>query len=128
MVPIIRNYAKRLKSCSTFNIGGDDMEYVMNKIMSIDKDAERYRKGIDDLLKEKQSEYENIIKSMKVSFQEEAKSIKDSISNEKIIDAEYRAKNIRKEKEEQLNNINTKYQSNKLEIVDEVFNRIIKSL
>lgn len=100
----------------------------MNKIISIDKDAEKYRKGIDELLKEKQSELENTIKDMKVSFQEESKNIKSDVNNEKIIEAESIARDIRKEKEEGLNNINTKYQSNKLEIVDEVFNRIIKPL
>ena len=108
------------------NIGGDDLEFVMNKIMSIDKDAESYRKGIDELLKEKQDKLENIIKDMKVSFQEESKNIKNGIGNEKIIEAEYRAKKIREEKEEGLNNINTKYQSNKLKIVNEVFNKIIE--
>ena len=93
--------------------------------MSIDKDAESYRKGIDEMLKEKQDEFENIIKDMNVSFQEESKNIKNTISNEKMIEAEFKAENIRKEKEEVLKNINKKYQNNKLEIVDEVFNAII---
>ena len=93
--------------------------------MSIDKDAESYRKGIDEMLKEKQDELENIIKDMKVSFQEESKNIKNTISNEKMMEAEVRAENIRKEKEKVLKNINSKYQSNKLEIVDEVFKAII---
>ena len=96
--------------------------------MSIDKDAESYRKSIDELLKEKQDELENIIKNMNTNFQEECKNIKNDISNEKIIEAEFRARNIRKEKEEQLNNINIKYQSNKSEIVEVVFNTILKSL
>jgi hypothetical protein len=107
---------------------GDALEFVMNKIISIDKDAEKYRKGIDKLLKEKQDELENIIKNMKDSFQEESKDIKSTIGREKIVEAEYRARNIKREKEEQLSNINIKYQSNKLEIIDEVFNKIIKSL
>ena len=47
------------------NIGGDALEFVMNKIMSIDKDAESYRKGIDELLKEKQDELEKTIVDMK---------------------------------------------------------------
>ena len=70
----------------------------MNKIMSIDKDAESYRRGIDELLKEKQDELENIIKDMKVSFQEESKNIKNDISNEKIVEAEYRARKHKKRK------------------------------
>ncbi|MCB2288751.1 hypothetical protein LGK97_03115 [Clostridium sp. CS001] len=104
------------------------MEFVINKIMSIDKDAQSYRSSIDELLKEKQDELESKIQDMKGSFQEESSKIKSSISNEKILAAEQRAMSIRKEKEEQLNNINIKYQSNKLVIVEEVFNEIIKSL
>jgi hypothetical protein len=125
---IIHNYVKKTNSVLSLNVGGDVLEFVMSKIMSIDKDAESYRGGIDELLKEKQNQLENIIKDMLADFQEETKNIKNYISNEKIIEAEYRARNIRKEKEEQLNSINAKYQSNKLEIVDEVFRRIIKSL
>jgi len=100
----------------------------MNKIISIDKDAESYRKGIDELLKEKQDELEKTILDMRSSFQEESKNIKSAISNEKIIEAENRAKDIISEKEEGLNNINAKYQINRLQIVELVFNRIIKSL
>lgn len=110
------------------NIGGNFLEFVINKIMSIDKDAERYRKSMDELLKQKETELEKIILDMKVKFQEESKYIKSTISNEKLIEAEYRAEIIKKEKEEQINIINIMYQSNKLEIVEEVFNRIIKSL
>ena len=127
MIVILYNNRKKIEIVFK-NIGGDVLEFVMNKIINIDKDAESYRKGIDELLKEKENELEKIILDMKVSFQEESKNIKSTIINEKLIEAEYRANNIIKEKEEELNIINTKYQSNKLQIVEEVFNRIIKSL
>jgi hypothetical protein len=104
------------------------LEFVINKIMSIDKDAESYRSSIDLLLKEKQDEFESKIQDMKNHFQEESVRIKSEISGERILEAEHRAMSIRKEKEEQLNSINIKYQSNKLVIVEEVFSRIIKSL
>ena len=100
----------------------------MNKIMSIDKDAQDYRNAIEELIKEKEDELENLIKDINFRFQEESKIIKRDISYEKITEAECKVLIIRKEKEEQLNNINTKYQSNKLEIVNEVFDKIIKSL
>jgi hypothetical protein len=109
------------------NIGGGALEFVINKIMSIDKDAQSYRSSIDELLKEKQDELESKIQDMKIKFQEESKKIKSGISSEKIREAEDRAMSIRKEKEEQLNSINVKYQSNKLVIAEEVFNGIIKS-
>ena len=100
----------------------------MNKIMSIDKDAQDYRNAIEELIKEKEDELENLIKDIHFRFQEESKNIKKDISFEKITEAECKALIIRKEKEEQLNNINAKYQSNKLEIVNEVLDKIIKSL
>ena len=98
----------------------------MNKIMSIDKDAQNYRKNIEELLSEKQNELENIINDLMARFGEECKNIKSDISNEKIMEAEHIAKNIRKEKEEVLNSINIKYQANKLAIVESVFNNILE--
>ena len=126
----IHNYRNKSKYCIIFseNIGGDTLEFVMNKIMSIDKDAQGYRMSIEELIKEKEDELENLIKEMNLRFQEESKNIKSVISSEKMKEAECKALSIRKEKEEQLRNINTKYQSNKLEIVNEVFNKIVKSL
>jgi hypothetical protein len=96
--------------------------------MNIDKDAENYRKGIDELLKEKENELEKTISDMKTKFQEESKIIKSSIINEKLSEAEFRAKNIIKEKEEEINMINVEYEKHNLQIVEDVFNGIIKSL
>ena len=104
------------------------MKFVMNKIMSIDKDAESYRKSIDELLEKKQNELDNKIKDMLALFKEESQNIKNDIGKEKISEAECRAENIRKEKQEELNNINAKYQSNKFKIIESVFNGIINPL
>jgi len=94
--------------------------------MSIDKDAQNYRKNIDELLSQKQNELEIAINDLTNRFNEECKNIKSVIGNEKIMEAESLAKNIKEEKEEELNKINTKYQANKSVIVDEIFNRVIK--
>ena len=102
------------------------MKFVMDKIMSIDKDAQNYRKNIDELLSQKQNELEIAINDLTNRFNEECKNIKSVIGNEKIMEAESLAKNIKEEKEEELNKINTKYQANKSVIVDEIFNRVIK--
>jgi vacuolar-type H+-ATPase subunit H len=100
----------------------------MNKIMSIDKDAQNYRKNIDELLIEKQNVLDNIINDLMARFEEECKNIKQDIGNRKMLEAENIANNIRKEKEEELTSINAKYQANKLELVEVVFNRVIKLL
>lgn len=104
------------------------MEFVLSKIMSIDKDAENYRKGIDLLLKEKQKDTENKINELRLSWQEEAKFSRENILKTKLKEAEEKAEGIRKEKEQQLNRINSKYETNKEEITNEVFNKIIGSL
>jgi vacuolar-type H+-ATPase subunit H len=108
--------------------GGMYVEFVMNKIMNIDKDAKTYRNGIDELLKEKELQLEKTISDIRLDWEKEAKAIKDSILLEKLYEAEERAKNIRNEKEAQITNIEAKYESNKSKIVEEIFNRIISSL
>ena len=103
------------------------VEFVMNKIMNIDKDAKTYRNCIDELLKEKELQLEKTISDIRLDWEKETKAIKDSILEEKLYEAEARAKNIRNEKETQITNIKVKYESNKSKIVEEIFNRIISS-
>jgi ElaB/YqjD/DUF883 family membrane-anchored ribosome-binding protein len=104
------------------------VKFVMDKIMSIDRDAEAYRKGIEELLKEKQLQLEKTIDDLKLDWQEEAKAIKSEVLNKKLEEAEERAKNIREEKNYQLDNIKAKYESNRSLICEEIFNKIIESL
>mgnify|MGYP001588273733 CR=1 FL=1 len=63
-----------------------------------------------------------------ITFGDESRNIKNSIYNKKMIEAENIARNIINEKEEELNKINNEYQSNKSELVEDVFKRIIKPL
>lgn len=101
------------------------MEFVINKIMSIDKDAENYRKSIDILLQEKQKYTEKKIDELRNTYQNEIKMLKENILKTKLEEAEERAKEIRKEKELQINKINNKYESSKEKIINEVFEKII---
>ena len=100
----------------------------MNKIMNIDKDAQIYRKGIDELLKEKQILTQKIISDIRLDWEKEAKAVKDSILRKKLEEAEERAESIKAEKETQLNIIEAKYEINKSKIAEEIFNKIISSL
>lgn len=104
------------------------MEFVINKIMSIDKDAENYRKNIDELLKEKEKELQEGIKAMQNQWIDEAKGIKESVLKEKLSEAEEKANKIIEEKNELLKNIKAKYVDNKEKIVEDVFSKIISSL
>lgn len=103
------------------------MEFVLNKIMSIDRDAEKYRKGIDLLLQEKQKDMENKINELKRNWQEEAKTLRENIYKAKLQEAEVRAEEISAEKKVLLNSIKNKYENSKEEIVNEVFSKIISS-
>lgn len=104
------------------------MEFVVNKVMNIDKDAEIYRKKTEELLIEKQKELDEEIKILNKEWEEEAKNSKKRVLEEKLKEAEEKASIIRNEKEEQLNSINLKYNSSKDKIVYEVFHKIIDSL
>jgi vacuolar-type H+-ATPase subunit H len=107
--------------------GGIFMEFVMKKIMNIDNDAQIYRNGIDELLKEKQQQTEKRISDIRFDWEKEAKAIKESILKKRLEEAEDRAENIRFEKVTQISSIKAKYESNKAKIVEEIFNKIISS-
>lgn len=104
------------------------MEFVINKIISIDRDAESYRENINELLRERQKDSEKILEIMREQWQEESKVLKESIMKEKLNEAGERVKAIKKEKDRDLSLINSKYEKNKKEIINDVFNEIVKSV
>ncbi|MBU5590704.1 hypothetical protein KQI89_02925 [Clostridium sp. MSJ-4] len=104
------------------------MDFVVNKVMDIDRDAENYRKKIEELIGDKQRELEKRINYMNLQWEEEGKSIKKTILLTTLNYAEKKAEEIKKEKEEQISVIEEKFFNNKSKIVDEVFSKIIHSL
>jgi hypothetical protein len=106
----------------------NNLEFVMNKIISIDKDAETYRQGIEKLLIEKEMELEKNINELRQEWAIEEKKIREDIMNEKLGVAEEKAKSISKEKEESIESIKNKYAETSNQIVNEVFLKIINSL
>jgi len=106
----------------------NNLEFVMNKIISIDKDAETYRQGIEKLLIEKEMELEKNINELRQEWAIEEKKIREDIMNEKLGVAEEKAKSISKEKEESIELIKNKYAETSDQIVNEVFLKIINSL
>ena len=104
------------------------MDFVVNKVMDIDRDAENYRKKIEELIGDKQRELEKRINDMNLQWEEEGKSIKKTILLTTLNDAEKKAEEIKKEKEEQISVIEKKFFNNKSKIVDKVFSKIIHSL
>ena len=100
----------------------------MNKIISIDKDAETYRQGIEKLLIEKELELEKNINELRQEWAIEEKKIREDIMKEKLGVAEEKANSISKEKEESIELIKNKYAETSDQIVNEVFLKIINSL
>lgn len=106
----------------------DNLEFVMNKIISIDKDAEAYRQGIEKLLKEKEVELERSINKLREDWIIEEKKIRDAIMKEKLEAAEGKASVISKQKEEEIELIKNKYAQTSNQVINEVFLKIINSL
>ena len=104
------------------------MDFVINKIIDIDKDAENYRRNITELIEEKQMELEDSIKAMNKDCDEELKRIKTRILSSSSSDAENKARDIKIEKEKRLSVIKEIYENNKVKITEEIFNEIIHSL
>lgn len=104
------------------------MEFVINKIISIDRDAESYRENINELLRERQKDSEKILEIMREQWEEESKVLKESIMKEKLSEAEVKVKAIKKEKDRDISLINSKYEKNKNEIINNIFNEIVKSI
>lgn len=104
------------------------MEFVINKIISIDRDAESYRENINELLRERQKDSEKILEIMREQWEEESKVLKESIMKEKLSEAEVKVKGIKKETDRDISLINSKYEKNKNEIINDIFNEIVKSI
>ena len=81
-----------------------------------------------DFIKEKQVELKNKLKDMQEEWLEEQKNMKENIEREKLNKAENKAEDIAEERELQLSLIKNKYQENKQQIIDEIFQNIISSL
>lgn len=88
--------------------------------------AENYKKQLDEEFQGKKKELEKTIFQMREEAEAQVNSKKLQIKNEKIERAHALVEEIKKDKEEQLNKINTVYADAKNQIVDEVFKELFK--
>lgn len=102
------------------------MEDIIQKVVSIDMQAENYKKQLDEEFQGKKKELEKTIFQMREEAEAQVNSKKLQIKNEKIERAHALVEEIKKDKEEQLNKINTVYADAKNQIVDEVFKELFK--
>jgi hypothetical protein len=105
-------------------IGGDDMEFTIKKILSIDKDAENLRRNSDALLESRKKELEEELMKMSDDLDNELLNEKKMIMDEKISNAKLKAEEIIKQKETEMNEIATKYNAIKSNLIQELFKEL----
>lgn len=103
------------------------MQYVINSIINIDKEAERFDKDIEEMIEAKNKELKEQLKKSEEENINIINTIKKNIVNEGIYQAEKKAKEISKEKEMEIDRINSNYIKAKDAIINTVFLNIINS-
>lgn len=102
------------------------MEDIIQKVVSIDMQAENYKKQLDEEFQGKKKDLEKTILHMREEAEAQVNSKKSQIKNEKIERAHALVEDIKKDKEEQLDKINSIYAGAKNEIVDKIFKELFK--
>lgn len=97
----------------------------MKKIISIDKDAENYKKNMDELLSKKRKQMETDISSMKEKSERELDLKKKEIFALKVQQADDTVKKVNEESSEMIKKIESVFANEKDIIVNEAFMSII---
>lgn len=104
------------------------MEFTIKKIVSIDKDAEKYRKNMEDNLSVKRNDLNLLVERLNADAQSEIDEIKKEIMNKYLDEANCKVEKIRAEKEEEIKKIHQSYNKIKNNIINEVFDEVINSI
>lgn len=103
------------------------MQYVINSIINIDKEAERYDKDIEEMIEAKNKELKEHLTKAEEENINIINTIKKNIINEGIYQAEKKAEEIAKDKKSEIDRINSNYIKAKDVIINTVFLNIINS-
>jgi hypothetical protein len=104
------------------------VEETIKKVISIDKDADKYRRISDEILMKKRKELQTEMKNM---MEENLRSIdaeRKRISEDEMRKAEDQILKIKANEEEKINRFTTVFSGIKSEIVETTFNKLINSL
>ena len=107
--------------------GGEFMQYVINSIINIDKEAENYEKKIEEEIQKKKDTLNEELSNMEREYEDQIKALKAQIQVDSKKEAESKVKRITEEKDGRLQEINEKFHNKKEEIVNSVFQKIINS-
>ncbi|WP_426349839.1 hypothetical protein ACPWSR_01050 [Alloiococcus sp. CFN-8] len=103
------------------------MQYVINSIINMDKEAENYEKEIKEEILKRKKTLNDELSNMESEYQGQIKFLKEQVLADSRKEAEIKAQKIIEAKNSKLQQINEKFQNNKAQIVNSVFQKIINS-
>ncbi|MDF2880936.1 MAG: hypothetical protein K0R54_1493 [Clostridiaceae bacterium] len=103
------------------------MEYTIKKIISIDKDAENYRKSLEMRLLSEKKDLENTLADMRNDSKENLERLKKNVMDKKLNEARNIADKISNEKFIEMENINKKVNHIRGKIISDTVDNILNS-
>lgn len=103
------------------------MEYTIKKIISIDKDAENYRKSREQKLINEKKDLENTLADMRNDSKKNLEKLKKEVMERKLNEAGKMADLIKNEKTMEMENINKKINEIKGRIIGDTLDNILNS-
>lgn len=108
-------------------LGGEDMELTIKKILAIDREAEEYRKNMEQILVNKKKELDEYIKTLENEYAAETEKMRESLTEEKISEARKGTEEIKNSKALEIEKLTNLYKMQKDSIINEIFKNIIGS-
>ena len=103
------------------------MQYVINSIINMDMEAENYEKQIKEEILKRKKTLNDELSNMESEYQGQIKFLKEQVLADSRKEAELKAQKIIEAKNSKLQQINERFQNNKAQIVNSVFQKIINS-
>jgi hypothetical protein len=109
-------------------LGGDGVDNMIRKIVSIDKEAENYREANKKLIEKERENFEKQINKMKQDYINELNLEKKKITEEKISEAQDEVRKIKLKNDELIGRLEERYAEVRENLVEEFFNLLKDSM
>lgn len=124
MIIIKNNYIANEK---IIKLGGEIMEATIKKILAIDREADEYRKNMEQDLLNRKKELDDYLKTMDKEYTAETEKMKQDIRESKMEEAAKVSEEIKTARSAETDRLNNLYKANKDSIVNEIFQYVISS-
>lgn len=124
---MLRRIFNRYDNFFILNIGGGPVEDTIKRIISIDKEADNFRRINDEILVKKKRELQSEIKKITEENSRFIEAEKKRINEEEMKKAENEIEKLRVNEEEKIQRITTAFNNIKKGIIEETFNKLIHS-